>query len=89
MAPKKTLAVITLPVQPDPTAGMRFIARQPILDLREHVHGFELLFRSGPEAFFHSDGNLATRTMLDNTVIFGLESLPAVCRHFSTAQVSL
>jgi EAL and modified HD-GYP domain-containing signal transduction protein len=45
------------------------------LDLRGRVHGYELLFRSGPEAVFRGDGDLATRTMLDNTVIFGLEKL--------------
>jgi EAL and modified HD-GYP domain-containing signal transduction protein len=54
---------------------MRYVARQPILDLRGRVHGYELLFRAGPEASFRGDGNAATRTMLDNTVIFGLERL--------------
>jgi EAL and modified HD-GYP domain-containing signal transduction protein len=34
-----------------------------------------LLFRTGPEAAFRGNGELATRTMLDNTVIFGLEKL--------------
>jgi EAL and modified HD-GYP domain-containing signal transduction protein len=34
-----------------------------------------LLFRAGPEAAFRGDGDMATRTMLDNTVIFGLEKL--------------
>jgi EAL and modified HD-GYP domain-containing signal transduction protein len=56
---------------------MRYVARQPILDLRGRVHGYELLFRSGPEAAFSGDGNVATRTMLDNTVLFGLENLTA------------
>ena len=54
---------------------LRFVARQPILDLQGKVHGYELLFRAGPEASFRGDGNFATRTMLDNTVIFGLEKL--------------
>jgi EAL and modified HD-GYP domain-containing signal transduction protein len=54
---------------------VRYVARQPILDLRSRVHGYELLFRSGPETAFSGDGNLATRTMLDNTVLFGLEKL--------------
>jgi EAL and modified HD-GYP domain-containing signal transduction protein len=52
-----------------------YVARQPILDLRGRVHGYELLFRAGPEASFRGDGNMATRTMLDNAVIFGLEKL--------------
>jgi EAL and modified HD-GYP domain-containing signal transduction protein len=55
--------------------GMRYVARQPILDLRQWVHGYELLFRAGPEAAFRGDGDFATRTMLDNTVIYGLERL--------------
>jgi EAL and modified HD-GYP domain-containing signal transduction protein len=45
------------------------------MDLRGRVHGYELLFRAGPEAFFRGDGDMATSTMLDNTVIFGLEQL--------------
>jgi len=55
--------------------GLRYVARQPILDLRGRLHGYELLFRNGPELGFRGDGDLATRTMLDNSVIFGLEKL--------------
>jgi EAL and modified HD-GYP domain-containing signal transduction protein len=55
--------------------GLRYVARQPILDVRGRVHAYELLFRAGPEAGFRGDGDLATRTMLDNTVMFGLEKL--------------
>jgi EAL and modified HD-GYP domain-containing signal transduction protein len=55
--------------------GLRYVARQPILDLRRRVHGYELLFRAGPEAAFRGDGDHATRTMLDNTVIFGLDKM--------------
>jgi EAL and modified HD-GYP domain-containing signal transduction protein len=62
-------------VHPADAGGLRYVARQPILDLRGRVHGYELLFRSGVEAFFHGDGDLATRTMLDNTVMFGIEKL--------------
>ncbi len=60
---------------PEQTGGLRYVARQPILDLRGRVHGYELLFRNGPEAAFRGDGDRATRTMLDNTVIFGLGQL--------------
>jgi EAL and modified HD-GYP domain-containing signal transduction protein len=55
--------------------GMRYLARQPIMDLRGKVYGYELLYRAGPEAFFSGDGNMATRTMLDNAVLFGLDRL--------------
>jgi c-di-GMP phosphodiesterase len=66
---------------PEPSAerkndSVRYVARQPILDLRGRVHGYELLFRSGPEQlFFSGDIDQATRTMLDNTLLFGLERL--------------
>jgi c-di-GMP-related signal transduction protein len=60
---------------PELTGEFRYVARQPIMDLRGRVHGYELLFRAGPEAFFRGDGDMATSTMLDNTVIFGLEQL--------------
>lgn len=55
--------------------GLRYVARQPILDLRGRVHGYELLFRAGPEAVFRGNGEMATRTMLDNAVMYGLEVL--------------
>jgi EAL and modified HD-GYP domain-containing signal transduction protein len=54
---------------------LRFVARQPILDLQGKVHGYELLFRAGPEAAFRGDGDFATRTMIDNTVILGMDKL--------------
>lgn len=60
---------------PEGAGGLTYVARQPILDLRGRVHGYELLFRAGPEVVFRGDGDLATRTMLDNTVIYGLERL--------------
>jgi c-di-GMP-related signal transduction protein len=62
-------------VQSEIESGLRYVARQPIMDLRSRMHGYELLFRAGPEAVFRGDGDLATRTMLDNTVIFGLDKL--------------
>jgi EAL and modified HD-GYP domain-containing signal transduction protein len=60
----------------DQAGGFRYVARQPILDLRGRVHGYELLFRDGPQQLqFSGDGDHATRTILDNMVIFGLEKL--------------
>lgn len=52
---------------------MRYVARQPILNLRGEVHGYQLLFRNGPVTVAPRDGDLAARTMLDNAVMFGLE----------------
>lgn len=54
---------------------MRYVARQPVLNLRGHVQGYELLFRKGPEALLSGGEDVAARTMLDNAVIFGLEWL--------------
>ena len=75
------MATLTIPANhfaPDlheVAGGLRYVARQPIMDLRGRIHGYELLFRAGPEAVFRGDGNLATRTMLDNTVVYGLDRL--------------
>ena len=60
---------------PEQPVGLRYVARQPILDRRNRVHGYELLFREGNETSFNGDVDMATRTMLDNTVLFGLETL--------------
>lgn len=57
------------------TEQVRYVARQPILDARGKVFGYELLFRSGPTITFSGDGDLATQTVLDNTVLYGLENL--------------
>jgi len=53
----------------------RYFARQPILKADGETFGYELLFRSAREDSFRGDGDLATRTMLDNTVMFGVEKL--------------
>jgi EAL and modified HD-GYP domain-containing signal transduction protein len=71
-------APITGPVtagEPQIEGSIRYVARQPILDLRGRVHGYELLFRNGPEEMFRGDGQAATRTVIDNTVLFGLSKL--------------
>jgi len=74
MAAEAKTPVCAMP-EPDLAMGLRYVARQPILDLRGKVHGYELLFRNGPKAMFSGDGNLATRTMIDNAVLFGLGRL--------------
>jgi len=62
---------------PESEGVLRFVARQPILDAHCVVHGYELLFRAGLEMSFSGDGDFATRTMLDNAVLFGLDKLSA------------
>ena len=55
--------------------GQRFVARQPILDRSQKVFGYELLFRNGIEDYFHSDPELASRSTLDSSLLFGLNTL--------------
>jgi len=71
LEPDECVARVTYPL----AGGTRYAARQPILDLKGQLFGYELLFRDGLTASCQADGNLATRTMLDNAVMFGLELL--------------
>jgi c-di-GMP-related signal transduction protein len=57
---------------PTPT---RFVGRQPILDVRQEVFGYELLFRSGWENYFSGDSDTASRQMIDNMLLLGVEAL--------------
>ena len=61
---------------PDQTGGLRYLARQPILNARGLVHAYELLFRNGiANSFPGGDLEMASRTVVDDAVIFGLEEL--------------
>jgi c-di-GMP-related signal transduction protein len=62
-------------VEPENADGVRYVARQPILDLHSKVHAYELLFNNGPGSHSRSDHEVAARTVVDDTVIFGLEKL--------------
>jgi EAL and modified HD-GYP domain-containing signal transduction protein len=75
MAAQAGLANSTLTLQPGISGEMRYVARQPILDLQGRVHAYDLLFRNAPEVILRRDAELAVQTMLDNEVIFGLERL--------------
>ena len=57
----------------DSVIHARSVARQPILDLRGRIHGYELLYRRANETAFSGDCEAASRTVLDDTVIFGIE----------------
>jgi len=60
----------------DRTGGLRYLARQPILNSRGQVQAYELLFRSGLEnSFSGGDLEVASHTIVDDAVIFGLEDL--------------
>jgi EAL and modified HD-GYP domain-containing signal transduction protein len=64
---------VPLSTSPKWAGEMRYVARQPIMNLRGHVHGYELLFRNAPDVVAGQGLDAAARTMLDNAVIFGLE----------------
>jgi len=63
--------------QPQLAGELRYLARLPILDRNSRVKAYELLYRAGPDGGFSGDGNHATRSLLDNSVMFGLETLAA------------
>ncbi|MGC2209486.1 MAG: EAL domain-containing protein [Candidatus Korobacteraceae bacterium] len=55
---------------------MRYLARQPILDREQNTHGYELLFRSGPEnLFLCDDPDAATCHAIDFSLLFGAAAL--------------
>jgi c-di-GMP-related signal transduction protein len=56
--------------------GQRFVARQPILDRAQKVIGYELFFRNGLEEHFSAaDAEMASRSTLDTSLLFGLNVL--------------
>jgi EAL and modified HD-GYP domain-containing signal transduction protein len=55
--------------------GQRFVARQPILDREQRVFGYEILFRNGVEDYFNADPELAARSTLDSSLLFGITTL--------------
>lgn len=57
------------------TPGQRFVARQPIFDRAQNVFGYELLFRNGVENYFNADPELAARSTLDSSLLFGVSTL--------------
>lgn len=54
-----------------------YVARQPILDRRQELFAYELLFRSSPEnVFSHPDQDVASRKVIgDSMMVFGLDNL--------------
>jgi EAL and modified HD-GYP domain-containing signal transduction protein len=75
MNPKAQILEVDADSSKDGLNPVRHFARQPILDAKGGLFAYELLFRSGQENRFFDDGNQATRIMLDNTLMFGLEQL--------------
>jgi EAL and modified HD-GYP domain-containing signal transduction protein len=51
-------------------SSVRYIARQPILNREQNTHGYELLFRSGPEnCFMNTDPDMATVSTIDFSLL--------------------
>jgi EAL and modified HD-GYP domain-containing signal transduction protein len=71
-APAKEKASASTPLA---LPGQRFVARQPIFDRAHNVFGYEILFRNGVEDYFNADPELAARSTLDSSLLFGINML--------------
>jgi EAL and modified HD-GYP domain-containing signal transduction protein len=60
----------------------KFIARQPIFDLRLRVFAYELLFRGGPQNAFQPYANLSASVIADSVTSFDLQLLTGHARAF-------
>lgn len=61
---------------------LRFLARQPIFDVHNHVHGYELLYREGSENQFTGNNDRAAQATLDSTLLFGINELTGKTKAF-------
>ena len=61
-------------VQPE-DGTVRHVARQPILDMRSNVHGYELRFNPGRSEELRGNEGAGALAVVDNTVLFGLGKL--------------
>jgi c-di-GMP-related signal transduction protein len=75
---------VLAPPVPHPTsaAPVRFVGRQPILDPAQKVVGYELLFRTGWENSFTGDPESVGQQMIDNALVFGMDTLVHGARAF-------
>lgn len=73
------MATFSIPENPlgnmHSSEGRCYMARQPILDAHSNVHGYELLFWDSRLPTTPDESELAARTVLDNSVVQGLERL--------------
>jgi c-di-GMP-related signal transduction protein len=82
MSEKAPLAAAISPANASISGSTRFVGRQPILDVWQQVFGYELLFRSSLDNRFDGDSDSATRQMIDNVVLFGLDRVAPGSRAF-------
>jgi EAL and modified HD-GYP domain-containing signal transduction protein len=64
------------------TGEMRYVARHPILNVRGHVQGYELLFQMNPDEAMGESGVHAARTILDDAVLYGLDRFTGGAKAF-------
>lgn len=60
---------------PAAATEVRYLVRQPILNAHHQLHGYELLFQLNSAGPAGGRGLHATRTVLDDILLYGLESL--------------
>jgi c-di-GMP-related signal transduction protein len=66
----------TEPKQAGANPFLKYAARQPILNGDQQVIGYELLFRDGLEnSFGNADPDAASRSVLDSSILMGLDVL--------------
>ena len=65
----------SFPSHPLALPGQRFVARQPIFDRSQRVYGYEILFRNGVEDYFNADPDLAARSTLDSSLLYGINTI--------------
>lgn len=69
--------------EPSEVASLRYLARQPILDVAENVIGYELLFREGAAGFLSAiNSDRASMTTMDSSLLLGPASLTGGKRAF-------
>lgn len=72
--PVQSVSVTDLGPGPDEKKGeVCPVARQPILNLRGRLHGYELLLRSSDGERKETNCETAVKALLDDTLLFGLE----------------
>jgi len=86
-SPRNQLYVLNggghIEIDPTPAADShRYFALQPIFTLERRTFGYEALYRTDWENHFSGDSNTATRTMIDNWLLYGFEDLTGGCRTF-------
>jgi c-di-GMP-related signal transduction protein len=75
MEPLETSTPASIEGSPRSTRQARFLARQPILDAKQNIVAYELLFRSGWDNVYSGEDDDATRQMLDNILVVGAQGL--------------